>query len=56
MPPPPLQPTNEQLRALALALRDKYLADARQAMRIVRTIERQYGLEKASTKERANGV
>lgn len=44
--------TEEQIRALALALRDKYLNDARQAMKVVRSIERAYGLEKVSVKER----
>jgi hypothetical protein len=39
--------TDDQVRALATALRDKYLADARQCMKVVRDLERQYGLAPA---------
>jgi hypothetical protein len=46
----PSATTDEQVRALALALRDKYLNDARQAMKVVRSIERAYGLVKAKSK------
>lgn len=36
-------PTTEAMvKALAIALRDKYVADARQAMKMARAIERQY--------------
>jgi hypothetical protein len=42
--PQPQPTTSEELRALALALRDMYLNHARQAMKVVRQIERQYGL------------
>lgn len=46
------QPTTEEMvRALALAMRDKALADARQCMKMVRDIERKYGLTPANTKE-----
>lgn len=49
---PTQQPTTEeQVRALALALRDMHLNQARQAMKVVRTIERQYGLAPATQKE-----
>jgi hypothetical protein len=49
---PTSQPTTEEMvRALAIALRDKALADARQAMKLVRDIERKYGLTPASTKQ-----
>lgn len=41
---------NDQTKALAQVLRDKYLADARQCMKVVRQIERDYGLEPAQTK------
>jgi hypothetical protein len=42
------QPTTEdQVRALATALRDKYLADARQCMKVVRDLEQQYNLTPA---------
>jgi hypothetical protein len=45
------QPTTEQMvRALAIAMRDKALADARQNMKVVRQIERDYNLTPASTK------
>jgi hypothetical protein len=45
---PPSQPTTEeQVRALATALRDKYLADARQCMKVVRDLEQQYNLTPA---------
>lgn len=50
MLPSSQQTTEEQVRALALALRDKALADARQAMKLVRDIERRYGLVPANTK------
>ena len=46
--PPPT--ADEQVRALALALRDKTLADARQAMKLVRDIERRYGLTPTNTR------
>jgi hypothetical protein len=47
------QPTTEdQVRALATALRDKYLADARQCMKVVRQIERDYHLTPATMKEK----
>lgn len=47
------QPTTQDMvRALAILMRDKALADARQAMRVVREIEKQYGLTPANTKER----
>jgi hypothetical protein len=50
---PTSQPTAEEMvRALALALRDKALADARQNMKVVRQIERAYGLTPATTKEK----
>ena len=45
--------TDEMVRALALALRDKYLADARQNMKLVRDIEKRYGLVPVSVKERS---
>lgn len=46
------QPTIEQMvRALAILTRDKALADARQAMKMVRQIERDYGLTPAQTKK-----
>jgi hypothetical protein len=49
----PSQPTTEdQVRALATALRDKYLADARQCMKVVRQIERDYHLTPATMKEK----
>lgn len=44
------QSVDQMVRSLALAMRDKALADARQAMKLVREIERQYGLTPASTK------
>lgn len=51
MPQPTIQPTTEQMvRALAIAMRDKALADARQAMKMVREIERSYGLTPATIK------
>lgn len=54
--PPTSQPTTDQMvRALALAMRDKALADARQAMKLVREIERQYGLTPASARESKHG-
>ncbi len=40
----------EMVRALAIVQRDKALADARQSMKMVREIERRYGLTPASTK------
>jgi hypothetical protein len=46
--------TEEQVRTLALALRDMYLNQARQAMKVVRSIERQYGLVPASQKQEAS--
>ena len=46
--PPPT--ADELVRALALALRDKTLADARQAMKLVRDIERRYGLTPTNTR------
>ena len=50
---PTSQPQLDQMiRALALAMRDKALADARQAMKLVRQIERDYGLTPASAKDR----
>jgi hypothetical protein len=46
------QPTTDQMvRALAILMRDKALADARQAMKAVREIEKQYGLTPASVKK-----
>jgi hypothetical protein len=48
----PQTTTEEMVRALAIALRDKTLADARQAMKLVREIERKYGLTPANAKER----
>lgn len=42
--------TDDMLRALLLALRDKALADARQNMKMVRQIEARLGLTPASTK------
>jgi hypothetical protein len=39
------------VRALALLMRDKAPADARQAMKVVREIERAYGLTPANTKK-----
>lgn len=58
----PLQPTtdeqvralNEMVRALALVQRDKALADARQSMKMVREIERRYGLTPTNAKEGRN--
>lgn len=48
---PSSQPTTQDMvRALALLMRDKALADARQAMKVVRQIERDYGLTPAQTK------
>ncbi len=44
---PAPQSTDEQVKALASALRDKYLADARQCMKVVRDLERQYNLKPA---------
>jgi len=52
MPPTPQPAIEQMVRALALAMRDKALADARQAMKLVRQIERDYGLTPANTKER----
>lgn len=51
---PPTQPPqlDQMVRNLAIAMRDKALADARQAMKLVRQIERDYGLTPANTKER----
>ena len=46
-----VQALEEMVRALALAQRDKALADARQSMKLVRDIERRYGLTPASTKK-----
>jgi len=46
---------NEMVRALALAQRDKALADARQNMKMVREIERRYGLTPANTKGEKHG-
>lgn len=52
---PTSQPTTEEMvRALAIALRDKALADARQAMKLVREIEKKYGLTPANTKDKAH--
>ncbi len=49
--PQPTQPTTDQMvRALAVAMRDKALADARQSMKMVRQIERDYGLTPATIK------
>ena len=45
----------EMVRALALAQRDKALADARQNMKLVRDIERRYGLTPANTKDGKHG-
>ncbi len=42
---------NKMVRGLALAQRDKALADARQAMKLVRQIERDYGLTPTSVKK-----
>ena len=53
---PTAQPntTDDMLRTLLLALRDKALSDARQNMKLVRSIEKRLGLTPASTKgERA---
>lgn len=51
MSAPPPTPTLEQMvRALAIAMRDKALADARQNMKVVRQIERDYGLTPATMK------
>jgi len=49
---PTAQPntTDELMRALLLALRDKALADARQNMALVRSIEKRLGLTPASVK------
>jgi hypothetical protein len=53
---PSSQPTTEEMvRALAIALRDKALADARQAMKLVRDIERRYGLTPTNTKGEKHG-
>jgi hypothetical protein len=52
MPPTPQTTTEDKLRKLALATRDKALADARQAMQLVRAIEKDYGLTPASMKEK----
>ena len=41
---PSQQTTEQQLRALAVALRDKAVADARQNLKVAREIERAYGL------------
>lgn len=49
--PQPTTNTDDLLRAMLLALRDKALADARQQMRLVRQIEAKLGLTPASTKE-----
>ena len=51
-----MQPTSQQtieqmVRSLAILTRDKALADARQAMKLVRQIECDYGLTPASTKK-----
>ncbi len=48
---PPRPQSEDQVRALALLMRDKCLADARQAMKAVREIEKTYGLAKVSVKE-----
>jgi hypothetical protein len=47
-------PTTEAMvKSLAIALRDKYVADARQAMKMARAIERQYpDIAKLGGKER----
>lgn len=46
------QPTIEQMvRALAILTRDKALADARQAMKLVRQIEKDYNLTPASVRK-----
>lgn len=50
--PQPTTNTDELVRAMLLALRDKALADARQNMRMVRAIEQKLGLTPASAKER----
>lgn len=50
--PSPQPTTDQMLRELALAMRDMYLNQARQAMKVVRQIERQYGLVPAQTKEK----
>lgn len=50
MPPASPPTTDQMVRALAIAMRDKALADARQAMKLVRLIEREYGLTPATTK------
>ena len=53
MTQPTAQPTIDQMvRALALAMRDKALADARQSMKMVRQIERDYGLTPATINAR----
>jgi hypothetical protein len=52
MLPSPPTTTDDMVRALLLALRDKALADARQNMKMVREIERKLGLTPASTKDR----
>lgn len=48
---PNIPQPNETMRQLASLLRDKYLADARQAMKAVRKIERDFGLERADMKK-----
>jgi hypothetical protein len=50
--PAPQPTTEEQVKALAIALRDKYLADARQCMKVVRDLERQYNLTPTTMKEK----
>lgn len=49
---PTSQPTttDDMVRALLLALRDKALADARQNMKMVRDIEKRLGLTPVSVK------
>lgn len=49
---PATQPTTEEARQLAIVLRDKYLADARQCMKVVREIEKQYNLAPVNKKGR----
>lgn len=49
---PPSKTTEQMVRALAIALRDKALADARQNMKVVRQLERDYGLTPADAKGR----
>lgn len=45
----PQPTTDEQVRLLALAQRELWLNIARQAMKMVRLIERSYGLDKAKS-------